>query len=789
MESRSAVLEPESAVQRWAPLWAGLVAIAPYAPILFGRSEFYFDDHFRFSTPLAGIVAEALRGHHLPLWNPWVLTGTPLAAERGGLVAHPGLLLATVMRPSHAVGMLMVLFLGTLASGSTAFLRALSVRTLLAIGVGAAIGLSGPTLSYTSNAQFLATLAFFPWVLLFAFRLATGKGSALAGGLALGMGLLGGDLPGALVMALVAMFVFRASGGRLRQAWSRLAVFFGVALVVGAGSWLPVLWALPLSERGMGIAAAEAGRWSFHPAEILGFIWPNPLGLPLPRFTFWPFRWLGQERLFLHSVWVGALVFVASFLALRRRGVARVLVIIALVLIVAGTGSWTPLWPIFRPLFTFVRYPSKLVAPAALLLAFAGAKVIEDLLARPRGLRNLCLTVAGLGAVGALVAPLVQAALARRAGAGSDIAFAAAHALRADTMRVAVLAAIGAALFHFVVRGRLAVQRAVPLLAGLLFLDVFTTTADLSWTRPALSPARPAFLPSFLPPDDLRGPRVMRLREISKQRLALDEQAFSEEQMRQAALLMPLTNLGHHVGVLDPYGLYLSDVALAMAELATANPIALAEVTASDLMLAAPGSRAPWLASAVDGHRLVPVAAVAAGALVLRVPGALPRSFVATSATLLARADIPRRLAEDSDRILLSSEWALRGGGFVPLDATAIPPTLLDASTGKPVAIQPATWRPSEAEYQVVVDSPSLLVEMDAFTPGWRVFVDGQEQPILQANVFGRAVVVSAGRHAVRWQFAPRLVEAALVTSWASLGLGLLGLLLSRLRRLRVRRM
>jgi hypothetical protein len=764
LENQGEAVTRESWAVWLLPWWAALVAMAPFVGVLAGGNEFFHDDHFRFSTPIAGMFAEALRAHHLPLWNPWILTGTPLVAERGSMIAHPGMFLALFMQPSHAVGTLMVVLLGVLAAGSTALLRALRVRSVLAIAVGAAIGLSGPALSYTSNAPFLATLAFWPLVLLSALRLAEGKGSMWSGGLALGLALLGGDLPGALLAAVVAVFVFRAGGGRLATQWPRLVATGAIALVVGAGSWYPVLWALPISERGAGIAASEAGKWSFHPAEILGFIWPHPLGLPLPRFTFWPFRWLGRDRLFLHSIWVGSVVSAASVLALRRGSerVARTLVIAALVLLVVATGEWTPLWVILRPIFTFVRYPSKLAGPAALLVALAGAVVVERLLARPRGLRNLCLWVAGLGALGALAGTLVQSMLAQRAAAPPAIVQAAASALRLDTARVALLAAAGASLFLLVERGRLSLARAAALLSALLFLDVFSTTADLAWTRATVTPARPAYLPEAGP----RGPRVMRLEEVSTGRLALDEKAFSEEQLRHAALLSPMTNVLQHASVLDPYGLYVGEVATAMAEMTGSNPLAFAEVSATDVMLAAPGSRAPWLAGAVASRRLLPVAASAAGAVVLRPTRALPRSFLTSAASLVAREEIPRRLAQDAGRVLVSRGRGLRGGGFVALDALAVPPALLAEPSRPPAALAPIAWRPGEAAYRVVTPTPALLVEMDAFAPGWRVYVDGEERNILQANVFGRAVVVPAGAHAVKWRFFPRLPVASLFASW-----------------------
>ena len=105
--------------------------------------------------------------------------------------------------------------------------------------------------------------------------------------------------------------------------------------------------------------------------------------------------------------------------------------------------------------------PSKLAAPAALLLAFGGAVMVERWLARPGGVRKLCLWVAGLGAAGALVGPLVQSWLARQADASADIIALAARDLRQATLRVALLAGAGALLFWLVERGRLPVARAV----------------------------------------------------------------------------------------------------------------------------------------------------------------------------------------------------------------------------------------------------------------------------------------------------------------------------------------
>src|ERR1019366_343284 len=126
-------------------------------------------------------------------------------------------------------------------------------------------------------------------------------------------------------------------------------------------------------------------------------------------------------------------------------------------------------------------------------------------------------------------------------------------------------------------------------------------------------------------------------------------------------------------------------------------------------------------------------------------------------------------LVQGLDRIFLTSDKAMVGGALVTLQPSFVPTELLSTPSQQPVAIEPTAWRPGAASYRTSAVAPSLLVEVDAFAPGWRVFVDGHEQPILQANVFGRAVVVPAGSHSVEWRFAPRLVIAGMFASWVGL--------------------
>jgi len=54
--------------------------------------------------------------------------------------------------------------------------------------------------------------------------------------------------------------------------------------------------------------------------------------------------------------------------------------------------------------------------------------------------------------------------------------------------------------------------------------------------------------------------------------------------------------------------------------------------------------------------------------------------------------------------------------------------------------------------------APAFLVTSETHYPGWRVRVDGREQPICYTNVAFRGLAVPAGRHRVEFEFTPSIL-------------------------------
>jgi hypothetical protein len=83
---------------------------------------------------------------------------------------------------------------------------------------------------------------------------------------------------------------------------------------------------------------------------------------------------------------------------------------------------------------------------------------------------------------------------------------------------------------------------------------------------------------------------------------------------------------------------------------------------------------------------------------------------------------------------------------------------------------------------------PRILLNADAWYPGWKAYIDGKLTPIIKANDAFKAVAVPPGTHEVEFVFRSRLVTMGLVTSALSLALASLYLAWPIRRRVKVPR-
>jgi hypothetical protein len=77
--------------------------------------------------------------------------------------------------------------------------------------------------------------------------------------------------------------------------------------------------------------------------------------------------------------------------------------------------------------------------------------------------------------------------------------------------------------------------------------------------------------------------------------------------------------------------------------------------------------------------------------------------------------------------------------------------------------------RPEDVRIDVTTSCPAHLVLADSWFPGWTATIDGIPTTILRADYAFRAVAVPAGRHEVRFVYAPRSVAIGLALSLVGL--------------------
>lgn len=243
-----------------------LFALAFYYPLVFlGRAVVDYDA-FVYFLPQRVYLARALLEGRLPLWNPDLFLGAPFLANPQSAVLYPPSWLFVVL-PEHAGYTAQLVLHTSLASTFMyAFARvSLGVRPLAAVVGGLAYGFGGFTVGQTGHINQLSAAAWLPATLVAYDRAVTlASPRWLAGGaLALGLQVLAGH-PQVTYMTLLALGLF----GLVRAPWTRPRALVGAGLVgvglgllgglIAAAQILPTLELAPLSIRGEGVSWKDA---------------------------------------------------------------------------------------------------------------------------------------------------------------------------------------------------------------------------------------------------------------------------------------------------------------------------------------------------------------------------------------------------------------------------------------------------------------------------------------------------------------------------------------------------
>jgi hypothetical protein len=154
----------------------------------------------------------------------------------------------------------------------------------------------------------------------------------------------------------------------------------------------------------------------------------------------------------------------------------------------------------------------------------------------------------------------------------------------------------------------------------------------------------------------------------------------------------------------------------------------------------------------------------------------LPRAFIVPGWEIVSRdavlSYLKQKEFDPTKKVLFEKD-----------DVPRLSPHSRDPQGIFPGQIKIISYRPDEIVIEVHSPAPGFLFLSEVFYPGWKAFVDGQNEKIMRGNYLFRVVEIPAGRHLVVFQFSPLSIKAGIMITSLTFVLVLVLWWYSRLRR------
>lgn len=683
-------------------------------------------DPIREFVPWLGLIQRSFASGHLPLWDPYAMSGKPLLADYVSAVFSPFTMLAAALGGTWGYSIAMLAKLWVAGLGMIVYLRLLGVRS-----IGAALG----AISYAACSYVVVWLAWpqssvavlVPWAFAAVEWQLRRPSKAGIGALALVIAIqfFAGHPETSLALAegLVIYTACRCLEGGVVRYRSLLGLVAAAVLGTAAAAVQLVPFAHEMLTTSLAAFHQGAGLIHLAPSDLSSWIVPNLQGNPGIDGRLGRPPHYNQTTGF---VGVAALVVsvVGVFRRYRQRSVQAGLLLMALYAIGVVYGPLIPLvsrLPLLDVSYNF--YTMVLICFAIASLAGLGMDALSDRPPRPspRGTMALVLGLAGLVGVVALTAVflIVRAKVDAvplphvfqvRGGLGFWALLGAA----------CLLAAAGLAIAAWNRGGRLA----VALILALALVESGLFAGSYEPQGPPAEAPPPSLVMSWL------------AAHAGSQRVA----AVGNTMLPETTTLYGITDIRGY-DVVRPPG--------TRRFWSLADPNYLDNGLSTTLF----EPQAPWLAAAgvsyilTTGDQALPgtdAVYSAEGMTVGAVPDARP--FVSAAANVSCVA------SQDAAAASLQTNGPL---GPVVLETADCPQTS-DAE------LHAVAQRPERLEITVVARAPTVVVVLQSNTPDWVATIDGESAQILPADIQFQAVAVPAGKHTLVLSYSPQSVRVGI---------------------------
>ena len=726
-----------------------------------------------FYYPTYVYAAAQIKAGSLPLWNPYLWSGMPLAADVQSGVFYPlNWVLYLFVQVDYGSLEWLLIFHYWLASAFTyLFLRDMGVGRVAAVVGGVVYGFCGFMTAHLGHLPMVPVAAWIPASLLALRRafVVPGPGGwawAVGAGAAMAMSLLAGHAQifsyGMMAVGLLWLYLL-VSRGRVERAsvlrWvGKGALAVAVVLGLGAIQLLPSMQLGSESIRSS-LSYEEAGAFSAQPITLLNLFLPRVYGGDPASYV--PSAWQSTEN--WGYMGVVTLALAGAGLVLRRHrmvGFFALLSALALLIMVGDlsiVGGWVYK---FVPGFGALRSSGR--ALVLLGLGFAGLSAFGlDALAntlkgdradRRRAMWWLVGVSAALGVAVFVVAPLFYAQLLLLGGSEYSRLPNAVNDLGMLILWVGATAALGWAAFA----RRISVGMMAVGIAVVLVLDIFSPNSQFNPTTDNLLAGYENYAARSLIYKFTRDP-------ATNVPLRSDGDADAQNAWQPSTPLLvssdPEVKMYDTGGAFNPLKLRRYDYLWDIAKSNFDTP--LYDLTGARYRIVAPRTvltnTLKWrLVERFEGFHVYENA------------NAQPRLYLVHEARI--QPDGFSTVESIRNFSVNPRHTVLLESGEERLSETRGTAEYPEGQPG-PEAVVAKRYTPQEVVVEVNATEPGWVVLTDAWYPGWEATINGRSVPVEIAYEAFRAVRVDVGPQTITMQFRPASWEwGRLITILSVLG-------------------
>ncbi len=707
-----------------------------FFPVLFEGKTFFFRDVQHFAYPMKLYLARVWAMGEWPFWYPNLLQGTPLMP-----LMHPGVfyppsilfLIEDFLFAFHAYFLFHHLLLMASVYGLCRYWGE-SVQASLCASVTSLLG--GYFLSLASVYNHFQSAVWFPLILMMWQKYMAGGSLKYFcwAAVFISFQVLGGGPENAIfsVLLIYSHSVYLYEGnekihGFVKKSLAILALVV-MALALSAVQWIPTFSFLKEIARGSGLNYATSTHWSLNPSTLLDLFLPE---------NYMRFMESTQKEMnyFIHSFYMGVVplfVFFSCLLVFRKDRSIRFWLVVFGLGVFFALGKFNPFYSFFHewiPIFDMFRYPQKFFFLCAFALVFLLGLALDRLLNSLKDNKNnfnkllLALLITGVGVVATY-------------GVNSN---------RSGFESLMILFLITITLFAFYCR-----KISQPkFLYFLLLLMVMDLMGKNSMVVPMIDKQFYTQAPVLAErlggtADSYRIYNGMLLDRESKVKAPIQSKSHkkTKQSNRSNILAVQLASRDQiypNLGAIHDLAYVDGSATMKMnASYRWYKSFIFSKIQKKKIILERSNVKY-WV---TEEYEQLPFETGQRGIKKVKVfEDVLPRAFIV------------------GDSIMLPKEKLLDfyyDSNFNPLKQVlleeSVPVEKTENFSGQ---IENFKYVPNGVSISTRQNGEGFLVLLDTYFPGWKVMVDGKEQPIHRANSFYRGVKLSPGNHKIEFSYVP----------------------------------